>query len=209
MNRIWRNEACRRSALALESSLRAGVAILANHAQRILARQDGDDKIPELIPGFTAALREGVRTLSQIADQPGNIVVVTEKEAHWAFVTCCVLASHVDELPPPGRRSLGQVLLIMADCFCVEVPVGTIPPFVSLSAHLRSHVIVGRLYPDIWAVRGQPGKKFALTLADALALVEALGTVSSPVPLVMLRFELWYLTGLFRMALSQVAGRKS
>ena len=208
MNRVLRKDDRKGSVLSLEPDLRTGVAALADQAARILEKQEAADELANLIPGLLDGFREGVAALRKLADPARDLVMMEEAEAQRAFVTCCFLATHVKALPPAGRCSLGQVLLLLAECFCVGVVVGPIPPWASLPARLGSHTIVLKLYPDLWTARGSTDRKFRLTLADAFALVEAFETISSPVPLVMLRFDLWRLTGQLRMALAHLTGRK-
>lgn len=208
MNRVLRKDDRKCSVLALEPGLRLGVEALAHQAARILEQEEAAAKIANLIPGLLDGFREGVAALRKVADQASDLVVIEEAEAQRAFVTCCFLATHVKTLPLECRRGLGQVLLLLAECFCVGVAVGAIPPLASLPPRLGSHTIINKLYPDLWAARDSSDRKFQLTLADAFALLEALEIISSPIPLVMLRFDLWSLTGEFRMALSHLTVRK-
>ncbi len=62
---------------------------------------------------------------------------------------------------------------------------------------------------NIWLAGHLPDHDFSLTLADCLRFLEALGAVSVPMPLSVLRLDLWRATEGLLTALDQLGARDS
>ena len=209
MNRILRRKRGNRSVLALEPQVRRGAGILAQHAEIILVRQDSELWSRASTPAFLGELWDGVITLRQIAEEAGNLVVLKDENAHHAFTTCRLLCLRLAELPPTCRFHLGQLLLLLADCFCMEIKVGRIPPWEKLPKSLRDSAALAKLYPKVCSVGHLPDHEFPLTLTDCLRFLEALGTVRVPMPLSVLRLDLGRATEGLRTALDQIAAAQN
>ncbi len=66
--------------------------------------------VPASTPAFLGELWDGIVTLRQIAEETGDLVVLSDENANHAFTACRLLCLRLAELPPACRYHLGQLL---------------------------------------------------------------------------------------------------
>ena len=114
---------------------------------------------------FLPMVRRGAKILRTIGLH--SILDLTETEAHFAFMTCRFLAIQAEVLSARERRSLQQLLLMLARCCRVEVE----PSLMSFIRVLPPRV---RCPPRLMAAYGDLVQNLPISLALAARLWAAL-----------------------------------
>jgi len=114
---------------------------------------------------FLTMVRRGAKILRTIGLHA--ILDMTETESHLAFMTCRFLAIQAEVLSARERRSLQQLLLILARCCRIEVE----PSLMSFIRELPPRV---RCSPHLMAAYGDLVQNLPISLALATRLWVAL-----------------------------------
>ena len=148
--------------------------------------------------GFLKVIKRGAYILRCIGVHA--LIPLTDANAHRAFVTCCLLALRIENLPKQDRRNVRLALLILAECCTVQIDRAIVPPLMWLPKKVRTASRPVLTYRKL--LNHEPA-----SLADLLRLLTKLENALTP-SFVILGCELRKMTEGLRTALERTRDRR-